>query len=248
LTDTPALDYPTAPDGSLLARGQRGGVPDLPARAPSAQQPGSVHWAAMLIFGTAERFVQTLESIVAGQGQLAEADWQRACVLYREWQRRYRLGIIKREPTLNDVAYVLKLDTETFFGRISIAMQGLFSKVAALKAIAAAPELVDLTLDAARDLEKGGKDRELALRIAGVIADKPGLAVNVGVQVNNQITNKGPAPLAQFRETVEELDSAVRDAAIGRAALPPADMTNIVEGEIVEELDKVEVSRNAQTD
>lgn len=226
------LQYPLKKDGSLLSRGSA--IPKLPKTAPHASQPGSVHWSACLIYGGPERFVQLLESIVAGQGQLAEQDWQRFCVIYREWQRQRRAGELSRDPNLNDVTVALKINAESFFAGVSQAVSGLFTKIALLKASEFSIEAVDLTREAMKDLEKGGADRERMLKLAGLSQAAPGLVVNnvnqvgVKVQVETKVERLA-GPLMQFRDTVEEIDENVRTEAVVRAALPPASMEGVVD-------------------
>ena len=73
---------------------------------------------------------------------------------------------------------------------------------------------------AAREPETGGKDREMLLKIAGVLQDKGGVNVNVNQQVGVKVgKDELLAPLRQFSGVAEEIDNEVR---------------NVVDAEIVE--------------
>lgn len=230
----PIINYPKKEDGSLVSRGER--LPPFPSRSIPSTQPGSLHHLATLAYGSSEQFVQLIESIVAGQGQIPDPEWQRFCVLYREWQRQRSAGQIKRDPNLNDVQIALKIETESFFGRLANAIGGLFRKLAMLKAVQKLPDLVDAMSRAIEDTEHGFNDRKLMAEIGGLYTSKSGVQVNVNQQVGMRvgINNNLPA-LSQFSSTVEAVDDVVRDAAKERAALPPADLSNVIEGEIIKD-------------
>jgi hypothetical protein len=166
------------------------------------------------MFGGPEEMVRYVELLVAGAGDKAEEKWIRFCLLYREWEIRWRRGLLPKKPTLNQVCFSLGMDFQEFFQAVATGVQQTMRPILSAMASFKSPELVQGALDAGVSSEATPADRLLALRLAGIIEDKPGMNVNI---TNQQATilNVGDkdrlkAPLLQFSKTVEEVDSEVR--------------------------------------
>jgi len=209
------LDYPINSEGALVTR--RGGLSRMKPRlnAPPPGQIGSVDWTMAHLFGSTDKAIELIESLVAGQGENASEKWVRFLLLYKQWEIQYKKGDLDSAPTLNQVCHSLDFDARDFIGELQVGIKSLFTKVGAIKATMAIPAIVDKVIDVAESDEGDTKDRELALRLAGMIDDKSG--VNVQINNSNQVAvmNKGDkdrmkSPLLQFSETVEIIDEEVR--------------------------------------
>ena len=213
-TISPIIDYPTNSNGSLVT-GRKGLLNRRPSLdAPPAIQPGSVDWTVMNMFGDIEKGVQMIESLVAGQGSQADERWIKFCLLYREWELRWRKGEYPDKPTLNQVCWSLDFDAKTFLVGMQREIQTTMSTIGHLRAALQIPAIVDKVVEVALSDEGDTKDRELALKLGGMIEEKSGVQVNV--QQNNQVVLKGDkermkTPLLQFSETVEAIDVEVRN-------------------------------------
>jgi len=202
------LDYPVNSEGALVTR--RGDLTRMKPRlnAPPPSQIGSVDWTMSHLFGDREKAVEIIESLVAGQGENADEKWVRFVILYRQWEQK---GL---NPTLNQVCYSLNFDARDFIGELQMGMKSLFTKIGAIKATMAIPAIVQKVVDVAESDEGDTKDRELALRLAGMIEDKNGLNVQINNQQNNIMLKsdreKMKTPLLQFSDTVIDIDNEVR--------------------------------------
>lgn len=206
------LRYPTRTNGSLVTR--RSGKPQPPSlTAPTPEQPGSIDWGASLLFGGSAQLISMLESIVAGQGDTAERRWIDFCIRYREWERQYLGGKLLIPPTLNQVCHSFKIRHEDFWLFLSASVQSLYSKLGQLKASLVSSQVIEFSISAAADLEKGGKDRELLLKLAGLLSDKSGVQVNVNQQVSMPTLGdrtRLSTPLLQFSDALRAIDDDAR--------------------------------------
>lgn len=211
------LDYPIAADGSLVTR--RGGLARMKPKlnAPPATQPGSVDWTMTAMFGSRQKAVEMIESLVAGQGENADEKWIKVILLYKQWSIQFAKGEINEPPTLNQVCYSLDFDATTFIRELQQGVMTLMKSMSAMKAALKAPMVVDNLMNKALDPEADVKEIELALKIGGVVESGPGMAVNINNSNNNQtaVMLKGDkermkSPLLQFNTTVREIDVEVR--------------------------------------
>jgi hypothetical protein len=211
------LDYPLDPEGNLVTR--RGGLTRMKPRlnAPPASQPGSVDWTMTAMFGSRQKAVEMIESLVAGQGDNADEKWVRVVLLYKQWQIQFSKGEIDEPPTLNQVCYSLNFDATTFIRELQNGVMSVMKSLSTMKAAMAAPQVVQNLIDKATSAEADTKQIELALKVGGVIESGPGMAV----QINNNNTNQNAvvlksdreklkSPLLQFQGTVNEIDTEVR--------------------------------------
>lgn len=206
---SPIIDYPINSNGQLVTR--RGDLARLKPKldAPPPGQPGSVDWTMTHLFGSPESAIQMIESLVAGQGGNADDKWLRFILLYRKWELE---GL---HPTLNQVCHSLDFEASVFLRELQGGIQQMMKGVATLKAALAVPEVMDMVVERAKKEEADVKERELALRIGGVLDERGGVNVQINNTQQSVILNKGDkdrqkAPLLQFRDTVEAIDDEVR--------------------------------------
>lgn len=211
------LDYPIASDGSLVTR--RGGLARMKPKlnAPPATQPGSVDWTMTTMFGSRQKAVEMIESLVAGQGENADEKWVKVVLLYKQWQIQFAKGQINEPPTLNQVCYSLDFDATTFVRELQQGVMTLMKSMSAMKAALKAPMVVDNLMNKALNPEADVKEIELALKIGGVVESGPGMAVQINNNNTNQVANvlksdkeKLKSPLLQFSGTVKDIDAEVR--------------------------------------
>jgi hypothetical protein len=208
------LDYPVNSEGALVTR--RGDLTRMKPKlnAPPPSQIGSVDWTMAHLFGDREKAVEIIESLVAGQGENADEKWLRFVILYRKWELQHKKGILPDPPTLNQVCHSLNFDARDFLGEFQMGIKSLFTKVGAIKATMAIPAIVQKVIDVAESDEGDRGDRELALKLAGMIEDKNGLSVQINNQQNNIMLKsdkeKMKTPLLQFSDTVIDIDNEVR--------------------------------------
>lgn len=194
-------------------------LPPLKMIAPPPNQVGTVSWAADVLFGGKDAFEDLLISMVSVGREQEDLKWRRLVNLIlklRESDRRF-----EREYTLNQVCQTLDINANDVLAYVGKGLKQFQKTMAEVKASLHAVEMVGIAVEAARDTEKGGKDREMVLKIAGVMKENGGVAVNV--QQNNTVKigkEELMAPLRQFQGLQEEIDDSVRG--------------QIVEGEIVE--------------
>lgn len=209
------IDYPLDAEGKLVTR--RSDISRMKPRlnAPPASQIGSVDWTMNHLFGDTEKAVQIIESLVAGQGENADEKWVRFILLYRGWQIKNNQGELDQAPTLNQVCYSLNFDARDFISELQMGMRALFTKIGSLKATLEIPSIVDKVIEVAKSDEGDKGDRELALKLAGMIDDKSG--INLQINNTNQVAvlskgekDKMKTPLLQFSETVIDIDNEVR--------------------------------------
>jgi hypothetical protein len=209
------IDYPINGEGKLVTR--RGQITRLKPKldAPPASQPGSVDWTLNMIFGSSHRALQMIESLVAGQGDNADERWVQFILVYKKWQIEFDRGDLDKSPTFNQVCHTLNLPTEQFLRDLQMGVQNVMTKVAHLKASLAVPEVMDMVIERAKAEDADVKERELHLKIAGVIDEKGGVNVNINNSNQVAVLNKGEkdkmkTPLLQFSQTVTEIDDEVR--------------------------------------
>ena len=203
--------YDIAPDGHLI--GSRGKERGLPSNAPGPGAIGTVDWAAKQLFESREAVVQMAESLI-GASEEGEGKWLEFCRQYREWERLWEKGLIEREPTLNDVCAVLRIPHQEFFGWLASGIATMMQSVGRLKASLAGPRVVDLALAAAADPANGTKDREMLLKMAGLLESGKGVQVNVTQQnafVGARDKERAKSPLLQFSQTITEIDEMARE-------------------------------------
>lgn len=211
------LDYPLDSEGNLVTR--RNGLAKMKPRlnAPPATQPGSVDWTMTSMFGSRQKAIEMIESLVAGQGENADERWVRVVLLYKQWSIQFAKGEIDEPPTLNQVCYSLNFDATTFVRELQQGVMTLMKSMSAMKAALRSPMVMDNLLAKAESPEADVKEIELALKIGGVVETGPGMAV----QINNTNTNQNAtvlksdreklkSPLLQFHSTVSEIDNEVR--------------------------------------
>lgn len=212
----------TVGEGRLVTR-QRGRRSLQPsAKAPAPDAPGSLDWTARQVYGSSEALEGLMETLARGGNEF----WRRFLLQLKQWELDYSRGKLPDPPTLNQVAYGLKLSTVALMERLTADTTALYSQIGKQKAALASLSALDSTIMASRDLEKGFKDRELLLKLGGTLQDDRGPLVAIQ---NNQTTNLVAAQpvLSQFSEQAAELDAKLRL----EARRPHAD---IVEGEICE--------------
>lgn len=211
------LDYPLDSNGDLVTR--RGGLSRMKPRltAPPATQPGSVDWTMTAMFGSRQKAIEMIESLVAGQGDNADEKWVRVVLLYKKWQIKFSKGEIPEPPTLNQVCHSLDFDATTFVRELQNGVMGLMRSMSAMKAALASPQVVNSLISKATSEEADVKAIELALKVGGIIETGGGMQV----QITNTNTNQNAtilksdreklkSPLLQFSPTTTEIDEEVR--------------------------------------
>jgi hypothetical protein len=211
------LDYPLDKEGNLVTR--RRGLARMKPRlnAPPASQPGSVDWTMTTMFGSRQKAVEMIESLVAGQGENADEKWVRVVLLYKQWQIQFSKGEIDEPPTLNQVCYSLDFDAQTFVRELQNGVMTLMKSLGHMKMALASPQVLENLKDRAISPEADTKTIELALKVGGIVESGGGM----NVQINNSNTNQNAvmlksekeklkSPLLQFHGTVSEIDSEVR--------------------------------------
>jgi hypothetical protein len=203
------IDYPINGKGKLVTR--RAAITKLKPRldAPPPGQPGSVDWTMNMMFRSASQAFQMIESLVAGQGDNADERWVQFILTFKKWQLE---GL---NPTFNEVCHALNFSAEEFIRDLQIGIQSVMGKMAHIKAALAVPEVMDKVVERAKADDADIKERELHLRIAGVIDEKGGVNVNINNTNQVAVMNKGEkermkTPLLQFKPTMTEIDDEVR--------------------------------------
>lgn len=209
------LNYPINKDGTLVTR--RSGLARMKPKlsAPPPNQVGSVDWWAIQMFQSRQRAIDMIESLVAGQGDNADEKWLRVVLLYKQWEIQHKRGEIPEPPTLNQVCHSLNFDAGTFQTELQNGVMNVMQNAARGMAIMASTEIMEKVIERAKSDNADIRERELPLKIAGVI-DEKGNSVNV--QINNQQNNimlksekeKMKTPLLQFSDTIIDIDNEVR--------------------------------------
>lgn len=206
---SPIIDYPINSKGELVTR--RGDIARMKPKldAPPANQIGSVDWTMNHLFGSRDKAIEMIESLVAGQGENADEKWLRFILLYRKWELE---GL---RPTLNEVCHSLNFDASVFLRELQGGIQQMMRGISHLRASLEAPAIVDNLTKKASSEEADVKEIELALRIGGVIESGPGVNVQINNTQQTAIMLKGDkeklkAPLLQFNQTVTAIDDEVR--------------------------------------
>ncbi len=188
---------------------RRGVLPALVLDAPPPETPGSVAWVAEAVFGGQRQFEDMLQAIVVGQGAASEPRWREfvsAVLLFRQRGEEYNL---------NQLCVTMGIPAGELLGLVGTGVKEVQAGIATMKASLAAPKVIDYSLQAAMDPDGGRGDREMLLKIAGVLQDKGGVNVNVNQQVGVKVGKEDLlAPLRQFSGVATEIDSALRDNVI----------------------------------
>jgi len=182
--------------------------------APPPTQPGSTDFWVTQVFGSREKGLEYIESLVAGQAENADQKWVKLILLYREWETRHKQGRLQEPPTLNMVCHSLNFDTPTFIRELQSGLVAYIKSQAIMKAIAESPKVIDNLNRKAKDKKADVRTIELQLRVAGVI-DEKGAPVQVNVNQQQAIIgvkdkDKLRTPLLQFSDTVQIIDEEVR--------------------------------------
>lgn len=219
---TKLVEYPRDERGKILLRGplaqQLKNLPVIPK-----EQIGGLDWTFQNMFGSVEKGIRLVESLVVGQGSRADKDWAMFLLAYQSEKERaaaHGEGV----PSLNSIAAALDLKVSDLVGKMVEGVTQLNLALAKVQVASAMPALVDSAIQSAMTLE-GGKDREMLFKVGGLIQDQKG-GVNVSVSQNVGVSVKQQAealknPLRQFRDDMAEIDRAVRDG-------------SVVDGEVVE--------------
>ena len=155
-----------------------------------------------------------LQTIVVGQGSKGEHRWRDLVSVI------LRLRESGQSYNLNQLCVTLDIPASDLMALVGEGVRETQASLARTKASLLSQEIIDWAHAAAREPEAGFKDREMLLRIGGVLPDKGGVSVNVNQQVGVKIgKDELLAPLRQFSGVAEEIDNSVRE---------------IVEGEVVE--------------
>lgn len=176
--------------------------------APSPDTTGSVSWFATQLFGGSEEMVSMLESIL---GRESDPRWLAFCATWRQWRLDHQAGRLDSEPTLNQVAHRLKLNARELIAYVSSSIIELNKLMALTKASMYSEQVLDTSRIAALDPTNGFRDRELILKLAGVLQMEKGVQVNVNQQVGVRVDGQGAAPLKQFVETHNAIDENIRE-------------------------------------
>lgn len=214
---SPILEYPIDEKGRIVTRRADLAHKRPPLDAPPPSQPGSVDWTVFQMFGSIEKGVQMIESIVAGQGENAHERWTQVVLLYRTWEQKFLEKELPDKPTLNQVCHALRFDAAQFISELRVSITDVMTNIGRLRATMAVPQVVDKVIDVALSDEGDTKDRELALKLGGMIEEKGGVQVNVNQQ--QAVVLKGEkdrmkAPLLQFSQTVEAVDDDIRSLGV----------------------------------
>jgi len=169
------------------------------------------------LFGSRQKAVEMIESLVAGQGENADERWIRVVLLYKQWQIKFSKGELADPPTLNQVCHSLDFDTTTFIRELQQGVMFLMRNISQMKMALATPAVVDNLAGKATDPEADVRAIELALKVGGVIETGGGMQVQITNTNNNQTAlllksekEKLKSPLLQFQPTVTEIDGEVR--------------------------------------
>lgn len=204
------------PSEQLVPRGLTGKLPAIALEAPPPETPGSVAWVAEAVFGGQRQFEDMLTSIVVGQGAKGDPKWRQLVSLV------IKLRETSGDYNLNQLCQTLEIPGKDLLQFVGAGVQEVQKVMATVKASLAAPQVIDSAILASMDPEKGKGDREMLLKIAGVIEPSgPGVSINmqqnVGIKVGKE---ELLAPLRQFQGVAEEIDNSVRG--------------DVIEGEIVQ--------------
>lgn len=214
---TEILDYPIDSNGNLVTR--RSGLAKMKPKldAPPATQPGSVDWTMTAMFGSKEKAIAMIESLVAGQGENADEKWVRFVLLYKQWQIQHSKGELLEYPTFNQVCYALDFDATTFIRELQNSIMTLMKSLGHMKMALHSPQILQNLADKATDPEADVKEIELALKIGGIVDSGSGMSVNINNSNTQQTAvvlksdkEKQKAPLLQFQSTVTKIDEEVR--------------------------------------
>lgn len=183
-----------------------GALPAIVLDAPAPETPGSVAWVAEAVFGGQRPFEEMLQAIVVGQGAAGEPRWRElvsAMMLFRKRGESYNL---------NQLCITMGIPFGELLGFIGEGVREVQAGIALMKASLAAPQVIDYSLIAAMDPDNGRGDREMLLKVAGVLQDKSGVSVNVNQQVGIKVgKDELLTPLKQFSQVATEIDNTLRN-------------------------------------
>ena len=156
---SPVINYPTRKTGRLITRRHHFSL--LPSdKALAPDHPGSADWAANEMFKGKEYFVRWSESTIADKER--ETDREKAvfefCLLYREWERKWKLEVFDKEPTLNQACYALQIRASDMVRLIVEGVREMLREIGRVKASMAIPRVMAAMEEAAMRPE-GVKDR-----------------------------------------------------------------------------------------
>lgn len=209
------IDYPIDTNGDIVTRRKGLGLIKPRLNAPPPDQPGSVDWTMTHLFGSTSKAIEMIESLVAGQGENADAKWVKFVILYRQWEIEHKRGELVDKPTLNQVCYSLDFDATQFVRELQVGVMTLMKSMGQFKMAMASQDVLQNLKEKAINPEADVKEIELALKIGGIIDEKGGPNIQIN-NSNNQATllkgekDRMKSPLLQFRETVVEIDDEVR--------------------------------------
>lgn len=219
------LEYPRREDGTIRVQDSALANRLRHLREIPADQPGGVDWAFGAMFGGIEQGVALVESLVAGQGDKADRRWVSFLLGYRsKCEENEAAGL--PAPSLNSIVHAMQIPANEFLATVTGSLRTLNVTLGQVRIAQSLPLVVEAAVAAALDPERGGKDREILMKIAGLIesSQNPGIQVNVNQQVAVRATAEDlKTPLRRFRREVEDLDDIARGT--------------VVEGEIVDETD-----------
>lgn len=180
-------------------------------RALPADAVGSLDWQMVRLFGDREKALDMLESFLYDQ-ECNPLIYQ-FCATYRQWEKDFQDGTLDEPPNLNQVAFRLKVNTNEIFDLVTEGTKRLAGRMSTIRASQLSPQVIEAAGQFALDPD-GYKDRELILKVSGVIQDQKGINITnnnqVGVKVETNI--KIPEAVSKrFQETIHEIDESVRE-------------------------------------
>lgn len=209
------IDYPVNGNGDIVTR--RKGLSQIKPKlnAPPPNQIGSVDWTMNHLFGSTEKAIEMIESLVAGQGSNADEKWIRFILQYRQWEIDYKKDLLPAPPTLNQVCHSLDFDVGIFLKELQSGIQQVMKSLSHLRASLDAPAIVSNLTKRASSEEADVREMELALKIGGVIDSSGGVNVQINNTNQNAVMLKSEKEqmknaLHQFRSTVIDIDDEVR--------------------------------------
>ncbi len=208
--------------GTSLVRYEQAGGFEVPAakdvEAQREGESGSVDWVLSQALGPKEAALGWLEGLVR-KTDVFEVPIGRMVLAAKAW-------VDAKQPwNWNKAAVVAGVTSEQVMAELAKGMRQLGQMTAMVKMARELPKVAEAAVESAQILGKEGfSDREMILRMMGLIESKPGVSVNV--QQNNitkvdGLKGGGLEPLKQFSEGAEEIDRGFREG-------------QVIEGEIVE--------------
>jgi len=182
-------------------------------------ESGTVDWVLGQALGPRKEALGWLEGLVKST-DLFEVPIGRMVLAAKTWIEQ------GERWDWNKAAAVAGVSSEQVMSELAKGMRQLGQMTAMVKMARELPKVAEATIESAQILGKEGfSDREMVLKMMGLVESKGGVQVNV--QQNNVnrmegLKGGGLAPLKQFTEGAEEIDGMFREG-------------QIVDAEIVEE-------------